>query len=200
MLTARFLLSKGIKPRLTHRTLFVSSMLLSVSKTTLPENALLQRYCNSENYTDCYTSVMRGEILHSEFIYAFYTTWLFKIERALLKRFVAKPSTDQQALKLAQGARDDFSAWIVESRCDNQLLMSDFHGRTRSWFMSERCYVEDKYCSRLYFGSAVVSPKNKGAANISHRLVLNGLLCFHKLYSRSLLNCAVHRLNNSAKI
>ncbi|HTE41110.1 MAG TPA: hypothetical protein VK629_09775, partial [Steroidobacteraceae bacterium] len=80
------------------------------------------------------------------------TTRLFKLERLILKWAVAKPSIDDQARQVAAGDRDDFAAWTVEQRADDQLLMCDLSNRTRSWFMVGSIPGG----TRLHFGSAVV--------------------------------------------
>ena len=89
---------------------------------------------------------------------SFYTTWLFKLERFILRRLVNKPSTDAEAFELARGERASFAAWSVEARVTDQIVMCDFLGRTRSWFMVEA--IEGGKATRLYFGSAVVPKLN----------------------------------------
>lgn len=91
----------------------------------------------------------------SQYVIAFYTNSIFKIERIILKWIVAKPSTDLQAQHLADGSIDTFAAWQVEDRSENQLLLADFQGRTRSWLMVVPLVVGDEVHTRLYFGSAV---------------------------------------------
>ncbi len=82
---------------------------------------------------------------------AFYTTWIFKLERAILKWAVSRASTDLDAKRLAEGEIDRFSAWSVEDRNDNQLLMSDFQGRTRSWLMTLPAGDQDTSDNRVVF-------------------------------------------------
>src|SRR4051812_28810807 len=94
--------------------------------------------------------------LDAEFVEAFYTTAVFKLERLLLRVFAARPSTDGQAGKLARGELSSFAAWSVEGRAPDQLLLSDFSGRTRSWLMVSASDEPGLACTRLYFGSAVV--------------------------------------------
>jgi len=128
-------------------------------------------------------------VTQAAFVEAFYTTWLFKLERLLLRWFVARPSTDAQARELAKGAREDFAAWDVERRDHEQLLMCDMAARTRSWLMTEPSDAG----TRLYFGSAVVP--NVGADGTPRMgAVFRLLLGFHKLYSRLLLGAAARRL------
>ncbi len=69
----------------------------------------------------------------------FYTTLLFKLERFILKWTVSKSSTDAQARQLSDGEIEQFAAWHVEGRNENEILMCDFGGRTRSWLMVCSC-------------------------------------------------------------
>ncbi len=163
----------------------------TVRKLELPEHALLQCYHLSGAYTDCYYIDSNKQVLQRDYVIAFYTTWLFRIERIILKWLASKPSSDEDARRLADSEQDAFAAWTTEARSEYQLLMCDFRGRTRSWFMSER----NGDGTRLYFGSAVV-PVTKSAANgpkIGKGFSL--LLGFHKLYSRALLSAARSRLS-----
>lgn len=166
----------------------------SIEKCPLPEEALLLSYCKAGHYTDCYTTVVPGCISHAEFVTAFYTTRLFNLERILLRWFVSKPSTDTDAQQLADGSLNAFAAWTVEERSENQLLMSDFRGRTRSWLMISPLIVEGAIHTRLYFGSAVVANKDPNSGVTSMGLVFRALLGFHKVYSRALLYTAKLRL------
>jgi hypothetical protein len=74
---------------------------------------------------------------------------LFKLERLLLARLVSKSSTDAQAGQLACGTLDSFAAWSVEERREDQLLMCDFPGRTRSWLMVSAMEGENSEGTRL---------------------------------------------------
>ena len=158
----------------------------------LPDAALLNRYRLQQGaYTDCYSTEIPGSVTHADFVEAFYTTWVFKLERTILKWAVAKPSSDAQAALLAQGGLDTFSAWTVEDRREDQLLLCDMHGRTRSWLMAAPAGSGDG--TRLYFGSAVVPAKGpESEADIGSGFRL--LLGFHKIYSRVLLKAAAKRL------
>lgn len=130
-----------------------------------------------------------------QFVEAFYTTRLFKLERALLTWFAARPSTDLDAKQLALGERNEFAAWRVEERVANQLLLTDVTGRTRSWFMIVPIASADGSAqTRLYFGSAVVTKVDRNTGERSMGFVFKALLGFHKLYSRALLRVAWSRL------
>jgi hypothetical protein len=128
-----------------------------------------------------------------EFVLAFYTTPLFRVERLILG-LIGRPSRDEQALKLSQGSADSFAAWSVEARALNQLLMCDFRGRTRSWFMATEGIVAGNEGTRLFFGSAVVSAGRGDTEKSDMGLLFRMLLGFHKLYSKALLSSARARL------
>ncbi|KXK14732.1 MAG: hypothetical protein UZ14_CFX002001010 [Chloroflexi bacterium OLB14] len=153
--------------------------MLSIEKCSPPENTFLHNYLINGNYVDCYVTTIDKQIAFPEFVFAFYTTWLFKIEAFILKHTVKKPSSDAEAKKLASAEIDHFAAWTVEARSENELLMCDMLARTHSWFMIHQ--VEDK--TKLYFGSAVV-PKSRGEGL---GLIFTLLLGFHQIYSVLLL-------------
>ena len=161
----------------------------------LPTHALLAKYATSGAYTDCFVTEITRTVSHAEFVEAFYTGGLFKVERFLLRVFISKPSTDLQARQLAAGELNEFAAWRVEARAVDQLLMCAIDGRTRSWLMVSAAEVPGR--TRLYFGSAVVTKVgavNPSTGKSSMGFVFRALLGFHKLYSRALLSAAVKRL------
>jgi len=169
-----------------------------VEKHAVPADAMLARYSVKGNYTDCYTTEVSGEIALAEFIYAFYTTFLFKLERFILKWTVSRPSTDAEAKELADNSRDRFAAWQVEARNQNEILMCDFLGRTRSWLMVAPVRMAAGTRTRLYFGSAVVpggdSNRTKPSLEFGLRAILFG---FHQVYSVLLLYSARSRIQRS---
>ncbi len=166
-----------------------------ISVCAIPDGALLNRYAaDSDGYTDCYRVDVDFAVTHADFVAAFYTTWLFKLERMILKTIVAKPSTDEQARQLADGAIDTFAAWQVEDRSAHELLLCDFRGRTRSWLMSLTAENGAQASTQLYFGSAVLPQKNEKTASRTLGLPVYLMLGFHKLYSRALLYSAKIRL------
>jgi hypothetical protein len=160
----------------------------------LPADALLQRYRASGAYADCYTTTLAHAVSHAEYVQAFYTTAVFKLERLILRVFAARPSTGAQAAALARGALDRFAAWSVEASAPNQLLLCDFTGRTRSWLMVAPLDAG----TRLYFGSAVVPVRDARSGESRMGFGFRALLGFHKLYSRLLLSAARARLALSA--
>ena len=162
----------------------------------LPAGSLLDRYRQAHAYTDCYSTVVGGEVTLADYVEAFYTTWLFKTERFILKWAVQRPSTDQQAAALGRGEIDNFAAWTVEARRDSELLLCDYMGRTRSWLMVQALPESGQPRTRLFFGSAVVPKKDPATGSASMGLAFGALLGFHKLYSRSLLYTARQGLSS----
>ena len=84
---------------------------------------------------------MPGEISLQEYVQAFYKSWLFRLERLILRWAVKKPSSDVDVDRLARGEAQVFAAWTVEDREQNQLLLCDFRGTTRSWLMVEPVFT-----------------------------------------------------------
>lgn len=166
----------------------------AIEPCELPSTALLRHYHEVGAYTDCYSTELAWSVSQAEYVAAFYTTWVFKLERRLLAWFVAKPSTDQQARALAAGETDAFAAWSVEGRSSDQLLMCDYQRRTRSWLMSAATANGMSAGTRLYFGSAVVPVIARRSGRKTMGPVFAALLGFHKIYSRVLLRAAVSRL------
>jgi hypothetical protein len=165
-----------------------------VQRQALPPGALHQSYARDGAYTDCYVTVIERPVSHEEFVAAFYTTWLFKLERWILSWAVNKPSTDAQALGIARAQIKDFAAWTVEARSPDQLLMCDFLGHTRSWLSVAR---DSSGRTRLYFGSVVTSRVNRKTGQRELGRSYSALLGFHKLYSRALLAAARARLSRT---
>jgi len=161
----------------------------------LPDGALLQRYVDSGAYTDCYCIDIDRDVAHARFVEAFYTTWVFRLERAVLV-LVGKPSTDAQARALAAGRAEAFAAWTVEARADDELLLCDYRRRTRSWLMRA---TAPHGGTRLYFGSAVVpvDDARSGRRRLGAAFAL--LLGFHQIYSRVLLWAARARLQRQLR-
>lgn len=164
----------------------------SIRQSELPDDALLTEYARGNNYTDCFVTEIASTVSQAEYVTAFYTTFLFKIERLILRWLVRKPSSDSEARQLADGELETFAAWYVEQRREDQLLMCDFRDKTRSWLMVSRS--PGQAGSRLYFGSAVVPVYNAKTGASSQGLVFKLLAGFHKVYSVALLYSARSRL------
>ena len=168
--------------------------MFSINSCPVPEGSLLSTYLRDGTYADCYATDIAKPVSHAQFVEAFYTTGVFKVERLLLQWTVARPSTDAQAKRLAAGTIDSFAAWQVESRSENQLLLADFSARTRSWLMVAPFVNGDRANTHLYFGSAVVPVKYAETGDATLEFRFRALLGFHKLYSEVLLYAARSRL------
>lgn len=164
----------------------------TVQVAPLPPGALLGHYANGTGYTDCYSVRVDRAVTLVAFIEAFYTSPLFKLERALLSVNPGFRSTDAEAMELAQGTRRQFAAWTVEARAPNQILLAA--GRTRSWLMVGAPGSVAAASDALYFGSAIV-PRQRGGLGWQYA----ALVGFHKLYSRLLLAAAARRLARSGR-
>lgn len=159
-----------------------------VAETALPSGALLGRYVSATSYTDCFVVTVPGRITQADYVEAFYTTALFKLERLALAVLLRRPSSDPEARRLATGEVSMFAAWTVEAREADQILLCDFLGASRSWLMS----VEDSTegATTLYFGTALVPHPGDDRIGVGFR----ALIPFHRPYARALLRLAVHRL------
>lgn len=168
--------------------------LFSIEKCPIPPNSLLEKYSINGSYVDCYFTEINGDLRFSEYVFAFYTTALFRLERYILAWAISRPSTDMQASQLANELTSTFAAWNVEQRAENEILLCDLIGRTRSWL---RITPIDGARTRLYFGSAVVPVRNPVTGTLSLGWVYRSLLGFHRIYSALLLWSArrqiVHR-------
>jgi hypothetical protein len=159
----------------------------------LPSDALLAAYRANGAFTDCYLARIDGHITHAEFVQAFYTTWLFKLERAVLAVLARAPSSDDDAQALALGQADAFAVWTVERRAADQLLMLERSGATRSWLMVAHPQGAVPQ-TLLYFGSALILRRDPRTGQGQMSRVARALLGLHALYSRALLNAARARL------
>ena len=166
-------------------------------------------------YGDCFAVSVDREVSLADFVFAFYTSPVFRVERLLL-RLAGAPANDADARALVEGASATFAIWYVGRRTADQLLMCDRYERTRSWFRVTS-QVGDR--TLLQFGSAVAGaapaddtapadgaapaddaapavaaapgggrhPRRRGAA---FRLLLG----FHVVYSQLLLSAAKRKI------
>ena len=165
-----------------------------VKLCSIPSGALLKRYQKSGFHTDCYVIDVPACVSQEQFVLAFYSTKLFKLERYILKWVVSRPSTEGQLARFASGEASEFAAWSVEDKSENQLLLSDFQGRTRSWLMTNNIETKVSDYTKLYFGSAVVPVSNKKTGEQRLGFAYRALLGFHKFYSVALLSAAAAKL------
>jgi len=123
-----------------------------------------------------------------QFVAAFYTSWLFRLERALLHVLLAIPSSDADAL--ARGTRNTFAAWYVGARTPTELLMCDRYERTRSWF---RVGPDGDGGPELCLGFAVAG-RRRANGSFAMSPSFRALLGFHVLYSQQLLQATAGSL------
>jgi hypothetical protein len=178
--------------------------MFSIAQGAAPADSLLKTYRGGAHperwgrYGDCFSVKVARTVSLAEFVFAFYTSPVFRIERWLLRAFIGAPSSDAGARDLAEGSAASFAAWYVGDRSATQLLMCDRFERTRSWF---RVVALDGDGTLLQFGSAVAAApvgepvSEPGAAAQSRRFRL--MLGFHVLYSQVLLNAAKVSLNKA---
>jgi hypothetical protein len=167
--------------------------LFSVTQGALPNDALLRTYRGGprperwRESGDCFAVCVDRDVSLAEFVFAFYTSPVFRIERLILGFLAGALSTDSEARRLAEGSETSFAIWRVGERTATQLLMCDRYEWTRSWF---RVVLQNDGKTLLQFGSAVAS-KNEGrpATGTSGRL-FRLLLKFHVAYSHVLLHAA----------
>lgn len=180
-------------------TQIIEERMPSVQPSALPECALLNRYAQSGAYTDCYHVDVPMSVSLAQYVRSFYTTPLFKVERSILALIARRPSTDKGAEDLASNQTTRFSAWDVEDRNSNQLLLRDFMGRTRSWLMVTPLEQAGSTSTRPYFGSAVVPKSITPGGIASFGVAFHALSGFHHLYSKALVRAAQSNLGNESR-
>lgn len=152
----------------------------------VPRDGLLQAYVGQgATYTDCFEVMSPHAVTLPEFIEAFYTTWLFRMERVVLSLPLRARVRDSEVTALAEGA-DHFAVWQVEARDDAQILLSDRSGHTRSYLAVSG---KEGGVTRLVFGSAVVAPKGKPLGTM-----VGLLIPLHRFYSKCLIRLAERKL------
>jgi hypothetical protein len=160
---------------------------MKVTPCPVPEDALLHAYVTRDGaYTDCFEITHVAEVDLPAFVTAFYTTWLFRLERAVLGLALRKRIRDSDVALLAQGRSDAFAAWRVEARGAREILLCDITGATRSYLAVA---AQGDGTTRLLFGSAVVG---RGSGEVPWLIRLTTPL--HQLYSRALLRLAAGKL------
>jgi len=178
-----------------------SQAMHAVLQKSLPHDALLATHRGGKHpelwggYGDCFVVSIDRTVALAEFVVAFYTSPVFRIERWILRVAAGAPSTDQEARDLMAGSRDSFAVWSVAERTDTQLLMGDRYGKTRSWF---RVTPQESAATLLQFGSAVAARRRaNGSSGMGGGFRL--LLEFHRFYSKVLLRSAWKQLDRAPR-
>jgi hypothetical protein len=171
--------------------------MFSITRESLPDDALLKTYRGSVkperwgSYADCFAVTIDREVDLTDFVFAFYTSPVFRIEGFILRLLLGASSSKADARAVARGTSDTFSAWYVGQRTATQLLMCDRYERTRSWFCVAPAIGGG---TRLQFGSAVAAKRNKSTGAPAPGRGFHFLLWFHILYSQMLLRAAKRNL------
>jgi len=165
---------------------------MQTQDTAPPPGSLLARLAQARDaYADAYTLKLPRRVSLAEFVEAFYTTRLFKLERWLIAR-TGRPSADADVRALAQGEDRRMAAWTVEAREGDELLMHEDSGVTRSWFKAE---AGEGGATTLWFGSAFMPRKRSPGGERQFSWLFHALLGFHRGYSRALLRAAARKLS-----
>jgi hypothetical protein len=156
----------------------------------VPKDALLHRYVGQAGtYTDCFEVMHPLSVTHADFIEAFYTTWLFRLERVVLSIVLRRRVRDADVAALAQGTSDSFAVWTVEARDAGQILLRDSSGYTGSYLAVAG---KEGGTTRLIFGS-VLAPEGGGDLPFTVR----AMIPLHVFYSKMLLRTAEWKLRRS---
>jgi hypothetical protein len=147
---------------------------------------------------DCFALAVDRSVTLTQFVFAFYTTPVFKLERALLHLIAKSPSTDAEARALAEGTGHEFAMWQVVERTETQLLVGDRLGRTRSWFavtpIEPRPGDRPEPATLLQFGSAIAAVRDARSGELRVGRGFQLLAGFHIHYSKLLLGAAAARM------
>lgn len=162
---------------------------VKVQQTAPIEGSLLCSHTRIHDYLDCFFVDLPRPVSFENFVEAFYTTWLFKLERLVLW-LAGYRSSDIQARQLAKGETKAFAVWVQQSRSQTQLLMTDINGATCSWLM----VAPQGDATRLYFGSGVRARPGKPGVDGGLPRGYRALMGLHVMYSRALLSVAASQL------
>ena len=162
---------------------------MPIDRAQLPINCLLTTQGMPHDYRDCFAVDLPMAIQLEAYIAAFYTTWLFKLERIFLG-LAGHPSTDQQAIDLAQGQLQAYAAWTLDARQPDQILMRDITGVTCLWLMA----VSSASGTRLYLGSGVKAMQCRADGSMALPFGYRALMGLHVLYSKALLATTASKL------
>jgi hypothetical protein len=167
--------------------------MFGITQDSVPVDSLLMTYRGGARpdrwggHGDCFSVSVGKTVSLADFVFAFYTSRVFRIERLILRMLVHSVSTDSEARAVANGLGDSFAIWRVGERSATQLLMCDRYERTRSWF---RVAPLNGGGTLLQFGSAVAAARESQTGTKSLGGGFRLLLGFHVLYSQVLLHAA----------
>jgi hypothetical protein len=162
---------------------------MQIVPAELPAQALLLAHTAPADYRDCFAVDIPVRVDLPTLVGAFYTTWLFKLERVLLG-LAGHPSSDEQAYALARSQTEAFAFWKLTARQHDQLVLWDRSGATCSLLMA----APQPGGTRLYFGSGVRARARQADGSTKMPPGYRALLGLHVLYSRALLAAAARKL------
>ena len=162
---------------------------MPVTPQVPPPNSLLAALQAQGAFTDAYTLEHPAPVALAQWVAAFYSSRLFKLERGLIGLLLRRPASDAQARELGLAQREQFSAWQVKGRRAHEILLADLSGQTRSWLQVEAL---PGGATRLWFGSAVMP--RPGSQPPRFGWGFRALLGFHRAYSRALLRAGARSL------
>ncbi len=171
--------------------------MFSVLQVPVPDESLLKTYRGGArpdcwgHQSDCFLASVDRVVSLADFVVAFYTSPVFRIERGILALVANAPSSDAQARAVAVGSSKDFAVWRAAERTATQLLMCDRYESTRSWFGVVPTGVGGTV---LQFGSAVAVNRNHHTGVVSLSAGFRLLMGFHVAYSKALLRSAGKRV------
>lgn len=142
-------------------------------------------------YQDCFSVPVDRVVSLSEFVFEFYSSPVFRLERWLLGLVLGAKASEADLKAVAAGVSKEFSVWRVADRTVTQLLLCDRFERTRSWL---RVLPLGGGRTLLQFGSAVAARRNPADGTLKLDTLILSLLWFHALYSRILLWAAYLRI------
>lgn len=137
---------------------------------------------------------MPRRVSRSELTVAFFTSRAFWPERAFLAYGLDKRTSDEDLRRLAETGEGRFAAWTVEAATDDQILLCDFLSYTRAWLM----VAPEGDGTGLRFGTAIIRRRRDRAGPKRLTTGFATILPGHRVYSRTLLSSARHRLMRTA--
>lgn len=163
-----------------------------ITSRALPPSSLLARHRGTECYRDAFCARVPGEVSLKRFIAAFYASAAFLPERIVL-RLIGRPAGKAAIAALAENRIRAFSAWSVEAREADQILLRDFQDRTCSWLGvshggAAHGQPDAPGHTELWFGTGIRHPES---------LVVRTLVPVHRWYARRLLAGAARRLSGA---
>lgn len=165
-----------------------------------PEGALIRRYTTTLGaYSDCFYVDIPAEVTLSDYILAFFSTPIFRMERLILNLLPSGRSNKRCVLDLASGSGKKMASWKTERRDENQLLLAVGNGPIRTWLMVQDNQLS-KHTTRLYFGSAVLPTRITKDGHPKLAFVFRMFLGLHIFYSRLLLWWAARDLSRKTLV